>query len=49
MVKLRPGISKVLGSIPGITSSLLFFSSFFTFSFRLVFILGITVLLCFYI
>ena len=30
-------------------ASFLFFSSFFTFSFRLVFILGITVLLCFYI
>ena len=30
-------------------ASFLFFSSFFTSSFRLVFILGITVLLCFYI
>ena len=30
-------------------ASFLFFSSFFTFSFRLVFILGITVLLCLYI
>ena len=49
MIKLWPGASKILRSIAGITffSSFLFF--FFYFSFRLVFILGITVLLCFYI
>ena len=47
-VKHWPDASKVPGSIPGITffSSLLFF---FSFSCYLVFILGITVLFCFYI
>ena len=51
VVKLRPDAPKVRSSIPNTTfiSWLLFFSSFFSFSFRLVFILGITVLLCFYI
>ena len=53
VVKLWPCASKALSSIPGKTffSSLLFFSflHFFSFSFRLVFILGISVLLCFYI
>ena len=51
VVKLRPDAPKVRSSIPNTTfiSWLLFFSSFFSFSFRLVFILRITVLLCFYI
>ena len=45
MVKLWPGTSKVLGSVPHI----IFFSSLLSFFFLLVFFLGITVLLCFYI
>ena len=50
VVKLSPGAPKGpswnLGSI-FFSSLLFFFSSFFSFSFHLVFILGGTVLLCF--
>ena len=48
VVKHSPDAPKGTNSNPGKTS-LLFFSSFFSFSFRLVFILGTTGLLCFYI